>query len=325
MQRQALAILGSLLGLGGCAATSQGAPGASALPPLAARLHANAGRSWMLPDAKKHQLLYVSDPGNNTVNVYVYPKGTPAGVLTGFNEPWGLCSDRHGNVFIADVWNYRVVEFAHGGTSPIASVDDGDGHPENCSVDGSSGNLAVAYYFLNDPSKASEVAVYAGAQGTPRRYGGSKIGDDFWACAYDDSGNLFADGAYGLVSTAVGLAELRKGARHFTDITLGTHVQFLSGIQWTGKYLAMGDQSQGSYPARIYRFAVSGSSTTLVDTTQLDNTRSFQQFAVHHGKVAAAGEYSGAVALYRYPAGGEETKSIGGLKDPFGVAVSLPQ
>ena len=279
----------------------------------------------MLPDAKKHKLLYVSDAGSNTVDVYLYPKMTPAGVLTGFNEPWGLCSDHHGNVFVADVWNYRVLEFAHGGTSPIASVDDGDGHPENCSVDRGSGNLAVAYYFLNHPNKASEVAVYAGARGTPHRYRGSKIGGGFWACAYDDRGNLFADGVYGDVSTIVGLAELRKGARRFTDISLGTHVQFLSGIQWTGKYLAMGDQSQGSYPARIYRFAVSGSSTTLVGTTMLDNTRSFQQFAVHHGKVAAAGSYSGDVALYHYPAGGEETKSIGGLKNPFGVTVSLPR
>src|ERR1700723_2144701 len=60
------------------------------------------GASWMEPNAKNKSLLYISDVYNKVVYVLNYPKLTPAGVLTGFDEPEGLCTDPQGDVWVAN-------------------------------------------------------------------------------------------------------------------------------------------------------------------------------------------------------------------------------
>ena len=45
--------------------------------------HADRGKSWMLPEAKSKDLLYVST--SDSVYVFSYPKGTLVGTLTGFD------------------------------------------------------------------------------------------------------------------------------------------------------------------------------------------------------------------------------------------------
>jgi NHL repeat len=280
-------------------------------------------RSWMSTEAraKTSKLLYVSDPGTNDVDVYSYPKGKLVGTLTGFNEPWGLCSDRAGNVFVADVWNYRVVEYAHGGTDPIQIIARKRGHPISCSVDPQSNHLAVVYYFLHNPHRRTEVAIYAAETGVPKLYGGSKIANGFNACAYDNRGNLFVDGLFGYVSSVVGLAELPNGAKHLVEIDLPNHIGHLSGIQWAGNHLAMGDQSlSGSYPAMIYQYNIDGTRATQVGTTQLFGTTGLQQFWADGARVSAP---SGSVRLYHYPAGGMPVKTLGGFTNPFGITLSI--
>ena len=264
------------VGLSGCGALPS-VGGAPAFVPQASAAHAKGAASWMLPDAKRQKLLYVSDPGTNDVYVYAYPKGTLVGTLTGFDELWGLCSDRAGNVFIADVWNYRLIEYAHGGATPVATLNDDGGHPTNCAIDPSTGNLAATFYFLSGSHRKSEVAIYAGAKSSLVRLG-SKIGDGLWACTYDEKGNLFVDGIYGRTSTVVGLAELRKGHHGLTNLSLGTWVQYLSGIQWADGYLAIADQSQGSHEATIYRLSLHGRKTAVAGTTEIDGTQGVEQF-----------------------------------------------
>jgi NHL repeat len=306
--------------LSGCDA-SQGIVDSSAFIPNRAAADRDGARSWMLPEAKTSKLLYISDPGTDDVDVYSYPKGKMVGVLTGFNEPWGLCSDRDGNIFVADVWNYRVVEYAHGGSSPIQKMHRQNAHPISCSVDPSSNRLAVVYYFLNNPRRHTEVAVYADEKGVPKAYGGSKIGNGLNACAYDDRGNLFVDGLYGGVSISVGLAELPEGGRHLLDIDLPNHIGHLSGVQWVGNHLAIGDQSLGgSYPAMIYQYDVAGTRARKVGTTELYGTTGLEQFWAEDGRVGAP---SGSVRLYRYPAGGMPLKTLTGFSNPFGITLSI--
>jgi hypothetical protein len=43
-------------------------------------------------------LLYISSPANGIVYFLTYPEGKLVGKLTGFQEPFGLCSDTAGNV-----------------------------------------------------------------------------------------------------------------------------------------------------------------------------------------------------------------------------------
>ncbi len=70
----------------------------------------------------------MSDEDAGTVLIYTYPGLKPAGSLSGFSTPAGMCVDpKSGNVWITDTLRSDVVEFAHGGTTPIQTLTDGDG------------------------------------------------------------------------------------------------------------------------------------------------------------------------------------------------------
>ncbi len=95
--------------------------------------NANRESSRVLPQAKSRDLLYVSDQLFTDVYVFSYPALGFVGTLTGFSLPEGLCSDERGNVFVTDLLARKIVEYAHGGSEPIETLNDG-GYPEGCSV-----------------------------------------------------------------------------------------------------------------------------------------------------------------------------------------------
>ncbi len=79
----------------------------------------------MLPEARGESLAYVSDSGTTgLVYVFSYPTGKRVGTLTGFYFPTGECVDKHGDVWVLNMSPEVIVEYAHGGTSPIATLDD---------------------------------------------------------------------------------------------------------------------------------------------------------------------------------------------------------
>ena len=53
-----------------------------------------ARKSWMLPEAKSEDLLYVANV--YTITVYSYPKGKLVGTLKDFYKPYGECVDKIG-------------------------------------------------------------------------------------------------------------------------------------------------------------------------------------------------------------------------------------
>ncbi|MGA9946057.1 MAG: hypothetical protein WBP75_13570, partial [Candidatus Cybelea sp.] len=128
--------------LAGCGGSAPpiAAPGATTQS-RAAATHADNGGSWMAPDATKQDLLYVSDWGTGDVYAYSYPKRKLQGKLTGL-MPTGLCVDKKGDVFVDN--SREILEYAHGGTSPIATLDDSGSYPTVCSIDRVTGDLAVA-------------------------------------------------------------------------------------------------------------------------------------------------------------------------------------
>ena len=101
--------------------------------------------SWMEPGLASKELLYVSDNGGN-VYVFSYPAGKLVGTLTDARSPSGLCSDKAGHVFVPDVNNEDVLEYAHGGKKPIATINDFGFYPESCAIDPTTQNLAVTNY-----------------------------------------------------------------------------------------------------------------------------------------------------------------------------------
>ena len=136
LSRHALRFCAAATMLSGCGAAQSQIGGLGAVPESpATATQVKNGRPWIAPDAKKKDLLYISDRGTNDVYVYSYPRGKLNGTLTGFNDPDGECVDKTGDVFITNFLSSNIIEYAHGGTSPIATLSDPGYYPADCSVD----------------------------------------------------------------------------------------------------------------------------------------------------------------------------------------------
>src|SRR3984957_12031743 len=212
--------------LTGCGALQSpiGAPGAMPQT-FALATHAARGKSWMLPEAKSDDHLLI----------FSYPKGKLVGEITVPSGDFaGLCSDSAGDVFVTSVGSRsqsNILEYAHGGTEPIGTLDD-PGWPNGCAVDPTTGSVAVTNQFADDPPYyRGDVVIFPNGQAPPAQYFDSNVGY-FLFCAYDATGNLFADGdGY--------LTELAAGAQSLSDITLSQSIG-PSSIQWVSAYQAFG-------------------------------------------------------------------------------------
>jgi hypothetical protein len=280
--------------LAGCASQPPiGAP--DAMPQVATiATHAERGKSWMLPEAKSSDLLYVSSY-QKFVNVYTYPKG------------------KLGDVWIVDNQYARLYKYARGGTTPIATLDVPYGDPFSCAVDAKRGDLAVG-------TGSEQVLIYHHAQGTPIGYRDYPI-EGFFYVAYDRVGNLYVSAL--TTNYKFQFAELPKGAKAFTNITLDQSITLPAGVVASGSDVAVGDQKTGT----IFHFRISGSSGTEVGMTPLDGAgNALYQFAVNRGRVIAAvnDTSSNAAESFHYPSGGSAIKSIS-VQQPVGITISLAQ
>lgn len=285
------------------------------------------GRSWMLPEAKSETLLYVSDIDANRVDVYSYPKLKAVGQLSAdMLSPDGLCTDAQGDVFVVmNTPNVNdVVEFAHGGTTPIQTLQDPGQIAISCSVDPVTGNLAVTN-VENISYGAGSISIYPKATGYPTNYADSKMAAPYF-CAYDDKGNLYVDGLAGGPSDGpFELAEIPKGKSTFTPVTLkDTTINFPGDLLWDGKYLDVADQEyavNGSVlTGAIYR--TTGAAGKVVSKDVLANSDDLLQYFTVGSDVIGANYYGGLVAFWQYPTGGKEIKTITGFNAPIGIALS---
>jgi hypothetical protein len=290
--------------------------------PRAIVCHPNKEKSWMSPAAAAKPLLYVSDIGAEDVDVLSYPGGKLVGTLTGFNEPAGICTDRTGDVFIADGGSNRIVEYAHGGTKPIATLQgDGPGTPLGCSVDPKSGNLAVTNFTAN-PGAFGSVMFYTKASGAPQQY--NALYHTYY-CAYDNDGNLYANGFDN--SGRPTLVEFAKGQPPLVHLDLETNSGWAGGLAWNGKHLLMEDPIADKFvPSRprnaIYVLSIASGIATLEQTMPLGGAVDVSEFAVR-GKTAIAADASNEdVGYYPFPQGGNPTKTFTEFYEPLGVAIS---
>lgn len=289
------------------------------LPPsnvAATAAHPDRGRSWMAPDAKTNDLLYISSNTNGNVYVYSYPYDKLKGTLTGFSSPAGECVGKSGHVFITS--KSGILEYAHGGTTPIATLKDA-GLAQGCSVDPKTGDLAVTNYSATSNSKAQgNVAIYKDAKGRPTYRADSKIYHESF-CGYDNAGNLFVDGVDS--SFLVKLSEIPSGRTSFENITLKQTIRGAGGVQWDGKHLAVGNNTEG--PGTIYQFAINGQKGTKVGSTPLNDSGGAIQFWIEQANVIVPEPFANDVGIWAYPAGGSAKKTItGGFDFPWGATVS---
>jgi hypothetical protein len=278
------------------------------------------GPSWMDPSAKRDGLLYVSDV--NKVYVYTYPKGKLVGKLAGFSNPGGLCSDSKGNVWITNYNGASIVEYAHGGTQPVATLSDPGMGPGGCSVDPTTGDLAVTGYLksVNGPSQPGAFAIYAKATGSPHLYSVPFAVTSH--CGYDNKGNLFVDGFGWEEQPSFALVELRKSDTLVKPVTVNQTIGEPGAVQWDAKHLLIGDNEAKA----IYQFTVHGGYATEVGELSINfGEGRMGQFWLQGSRLIVP-TYIGSgpsIRVYTYPGGAGPVRTITGLDSPFAVAVSL--
>jgi hypothetical protein len=280
--------------------------------------------SWMSPEAKNQDLVYVSNVSNNTVSVYGLRKHTLLGQLTKIDQPYGVCSDTSGNVWVIAWGNNKLIEYAHAGTTPVRTlvVYDSQANLNDCSVDPMTGNLAVTNW--GDNWYKGDVLIFEKAQGKPKRYDGRGIWF-YWGCSYDDRGNLYADGWDSYLNSWFALGVLHKGGRTFDTIWLvpGIKPPFAGTVRWDGSRVAIGNWEM------IDEYTVDGQFAYAKRATLLTDRWPVGMFAItiDRGRsIVIAPDTAGhpdAVQYWNYPKGGSPTATItDGLSAPFAAAVS---
>jgi len=301
-------------------------PSGSTIPNQTAARGAARGPSWMDAGAAGKYLLYVSN-GNGIVNVYRYWQRNLVGELTNFSQPKGQCSDRSGNVYITDYGSYSIVEYAHGATDPIRTIDDSPYRPYACAIDPKTGSLAVANYSEDSSYTQGNVAVYAHARGKPVFYSDKKL-YHVNSLAYDRYGDLLATGffLYSGYYVYTYFAYLPAKSKDFQIIDLPNDSGWyeVQAVGWDGKYWTV----DSGYA--LYQFTIN-IKPQLIGTVQLEGdvgpvafyNRNPQKQATQ--VVGSYGSQSENYVFYwKYPAGGKSYARIThGLYHPYGVAISV--
>lgn len=259
-------------------------------------------------------LVYVTNL--HEVRVYTYQHARYLYSLKGFGSAAGACADKAGDVFITDVGNDQILEYAHGGKTPIVRLEGTSIDPFGCSVDPTTGNLAVASLGPGSSFSNGNVAVYPKARGTPKIYTDSNFNVYFF-CAYDDKGNLYIDGRN--LGSEFEFAELPKGKGKFMNVTLKHNIGFPASLQWDGKYVAVGDENSNT----IYKFAISGSLGMLKGAAHLVGAKQVVAWWIHRSTVIVSDDGNNTLGYWPYPAGGGAIRLITkNLSFPRGATVS---
>lgn len=316
----------SALTFAGCTSAQQRTMPAS-IPQSAG---APRGRSWMLPQARRQDLLYVTSPAINDVDVYTLD-GTQVGHLTGFSEPTGMCVDRYGYVYVANTGSGTLVKYAHGGTSAVSTYEPG-APLSGCSVD-ATGDVAATIY------QPGAVVVYAGGDpndGTTYQNSSCPLQETM---GYDDRGNLI--GVTSSTQSKVTLCALMSGAASETVLTLnGVQMHDPGSSMWDGKYMTLTDQMvDGEFETGIIRVSLAGSSLVPHGERLFTSPCSYASMPhpfivgkkntpVNHqegtllvGNSGCGSSYS--LGFWHYPKGGSYFKYYDVADRPYGEAVSI--
>jgi hypothetical protein len=303
-----------------------GTPGA-VLQPSAIATHADRGTSWMLPEAKSEDLIYLSGyVDGETVYVYAYHSGKLVGMLGGFYTAQGLCVDKAGDVFVTDFHDQDILEYAHGATKIKADLGDEGYTPNGCAVDPLTGNLAVANYCGKSGSdcigsNSGNIAIYSRARGKPKSYQSPDVAQ-YGFCGYDGRGNLYTGGDGPPGDSGYHFLELAYRKTSFRTITLDEN-KFgdYSDIQWDGSHIVVSDNNDSI----LYQFTIKGSHGITFGSTPLGNAL-FYQFWIERNKVLATttrNYHKERVKFYNYPSG-DFARGFEGYR-AYGITVSLAQ
>jgi hypothetical protein len=334
MNKHSIAALIAAAALAGCSSQPSSLAGAGGLPQgNVIAQHLARGHSWMMRGAASQELVYVSSQGvwdKQGVYVYSYPQGKRVGFLQPDTEETyqGLCSDTHGNVWVVGwITNGQTFfdEYAHGGTQQINAYS-GYGVPSGCSVDPTTGDLAVANYVDgNIQGRRGDIAVYASGSNKPTDYYDNSI-KYYYYCAYDDKGNLYADGDENYINVLASKSSTLRHVYFNKTVTPGS-------LQWSAGTLTMAKVGGAKGPVRVDRVTIQGSGAQVTGTTSLQTLPSEgnyldAEFWIQGKVIAGPGPTSAgptkALYFWPYPAGGKASKTITAPDNGnfYGVTVS---
>jgi hypothetical protein len=233
-------------------------------------------------------------------------------------------------VFVTNQDGGDILEYAHGGTQPIATINDAGYVPVDCSVDLSTGDLAVTNFCEISGDECigpGNVDIYKNASGTPVSITDTAI-PFFYDCSYDSRGNLFAAGNATKFESGFQLAELKNGHTTFDNISLNRVVFWPAGVLWDGKYVVVGDgDAGGNGTSSIHQVAVKGTQGTIVSTTHLAKAGEIAHFWIQGSTLIAPDNpprKTGNLLFYSYPKEREPTAVItGNFGTLDGATVSL--
>ncbi len=318
--RRATGLFGALAMLAGC---GEGAPQSPPLPDAAIGLQTSTAAksapgvdlslrravaaSWMDSRAAKGALLYVSDSSLDDVFAFTWPKLRLVGNLSGLHFPQGLCVDGDANVWVTDTAKSQILEFPHGGVTPIKRLSDPHQYPASCSVS-ANGDLAVGNILSKQQRHgygAGSLSIYKGAGGRPQIFPYSGIVKLYFD-AYDSAGNVFIDGQNPSGNFAIAKFDGKK----FIPLTVsGATINSPGSVQVTGAYVNVEDQLGANGNSVIYRTTPRGTTLTVDATAELVNGTDCVGSYIY-GKVgrrvAICPDEGSApsINVYKYPAGG---------------------
>lgn len=296
------------------------------------------GNSWMLPLKRVSGsiLIYAEDAQTGHTNVYDYANGTQVGQLSDFVSIGG-CVDARGDVYLVDSGNGTLVEYAHGGTTPLRTYSPG-GELVGCSID-SKGDLAIT------GAAPGRLIVYA--KGNPNKsvtHSDSYCEFDVEPMGYDNHNNVIGEGEYADIS----VCGLLAGTKQETTLTTsGITINAANGAMWDGKYLVVGDQEAGSGKDEtgMYQTTLSGTTLSsagevmLTDTCYRGYTAVANPFVLgkkntpvntEQGKVVVGSNFycfqssgGGGIEFWHYPKGGNPYKIYKSSDEITILAVSI--
>jgi hypothetical protein len=291
--------MGRLLGLGLALALLAGCSGAQGVAPNAVILaqQSRASTSRINAPAFRGNLVYLAVYGG--VSVYSYPGGKHIRTLTGHKHPVTLCSDTGGNIWVidSDSHNHSVLlKYAHGGSEPMASLQLSE-HVDACSVDPSSGNLAVG-------TSNSNVAIWTDAQGSPTLYSTSAFFKETGTISYDGSGNLYMRSLSGRESGAW----LPKDG----TTVMQFHITKIGYYGWDGRYFVVGPAN--GYTDTLTLYELHDGNGKVAGKVSLKNCAPNYErsFSIADSELAASCgiDETNSLNYYKYPQGGNSIKMI---------------
>ena len=280
-------------------------------------------QSWISPDVQRApRLLFVSDTATDDVDIFTIPDMTLKGTITGFNQPQGECSDKHGNVYVADTQATQVEEYSRAGTL-LNTYPDTSGYPVGCAVNPLNGDLAVAN--VSGFSGRGQVLIFTNPLARPTSLI-NRAQVSYFFLGYDIHGDLWVDGRDKLKNYI--LSACGRSLCHTVKLS-GGKIYFPGAVQWDQKEYSwvLFDQRCGNNAAAC-SYWVSGSGV-LGQATNYQRYNGGPVCDMIQGVVAAYGkrytagsdyEYPGCayagnstVNRWQYPAGGAPTNSYRNL------------